>query len=367
MKKKILIDLERLRYPNSGIAEVFRNLARGLWEQYTMALDIEIFGPEKEISKEKLNFRVKPRKFWHKFLDIFDYNYDIIHVSHQLTSYFHKNYKHAYKILTLHDLNFLHENMSSDRRQKYFNRVNRNLMYADHIICISNFVKEDFTKHKHLFNLKKLKEVTTIYNGLKFPIKKVEYSEDIKMKFYELKEKKYILNIGVLFSKKNQISLIKMLPYTDFHLVLVNSDAEQEYEGIIFDEIQKLNIQDRVHIYRNVSYEEKNFLIENCCTLCHPSLAEGFGIPPIEAMYFGKPVFLSTFTSLPEIGGNCAFYFKNFDPKNMAKTLEHGLKEFENIPALKLKTIEWAKQFDYKITSKEYLNIYQKLLYTRDN
>jgi len=161
VKKRILVDLERLRYPNSGIAGVFRNLARGLWEHYT-SLEIEIFGPEKEILKEKLGFRIKPRSSWHKFLDIFGYRYDMIHVSHQLSSYFHKNYRHSYKMVTLHDLNFLHENISSDRKQKYFNRVNRNLMYADYIVCISNFVKEDFIKHKHLFDLKKIKDVTTI-------------------------------------------------------------------------------------------------------------------------------------------------------------------------------------------------------------
>jgi len=153
-----------------------------------------------------------------------------------------------------------------------------------------------------------------------------------------------------------------MLAYTDFNLVLVYSDAKQEYKDYILREINKLNLQNRVYIYENISEDEKNFLIENSKALCHPSLAEGFGIPPIEAMYFEKPVFLSTLTSLPEIGGHCAFYFEDFDPKNMAKTLEQGLKEFKNNPELKLKTVEWTNQFDYRVTSKKYLDLYQKIL-----
>jgi len=361
MKKKVLIDLERLRYPNSGIARVFRNIAKGIWEHST-ALEIEIFGPEEEISKEKLGFRIKPRMMWHKFLEGFSCRYDIIHVSHQFSSYFRKNYKSAFKIVTLHDLNFLHEDLSTDKRQKYLDRVNKTLMYADHIVCISNFVREDFIKHKHLFDLKKLKGITTIYNGLKFPSKEKKYSRIIKRKYSKLQDKEYILNIGVLFPKKNQISLVNMLSYTDLHLVLVVSDVRREYEDLLFREIERLNLQNRVHIYKNISNNEKNFLLENCKTLCHPSLAEGFGIPPVEAMYFGKPVFLSTLTSLPEVGGDSAFYFEDFDPKNMAKTLERGLEHFENNPKLKQKMVEWANQFDYRVTSKRYLDLYQKLL-----
>jgi len=365
MKKRVLIDLERLRYPNSGIARVFRNIARGLWEHSATtfnALEIEIFGPKEKISKEKLGFRIKPRKVWHKFLEMFSCRYDIIHVSHQLSFYFRRNYRFSYKIVTLHDLNFLHEELDAEKSQKYLDKVNKTLMYADCIVCISNFVKEDFIKQKHLFNLKKLKKITTIYNGFKFPTKEKKYSRSIKRKFFKLNGKKYILNIGVLFPKKNQISLINMLQYTDLHLVLVVSDSRREYEDFIFSEIERLNLQNRVHIYKNVSNNEKNFLLENCLALCHPSFAEGFGIPPIEAMYFGKPVFLSKLTSLPEVGGDSAFYFEDFSPQNMIKTIKNGLKEFENNPELKDKMIEWAKQFDYRVTSKKYLELYQNIL-----
>ena len=55
--------------------------------------------------------------------------------------------------------------------------------------------------------------------------------------------------------------------------------------------------------------KKKNALLQHCQALCQPSLAEGFGIPPIEAMAFGRPVFLSKCTSLPEIGAEEAFLF----------------------------------------------------------
>ncbi|AQX04102.1 glycosyl transferase family 1 [Elizabethkingia meningoseptica] len=360
MKKRVLIDLERLRYPNSGIAAVFRNLAKGL-KEYTTDLEIEIFGPVEEISKSKFGFRVIPRKIWHKFLDGFSVKYHIIHVSHQFSSYFQSNYKSVLKVVTLHDLNFLHENLDENRKQKYINKVNNNLRYADYVVCISNFVKDDFIKHKHLFDLKKLKDVSTIYNGLKFPEKK-GYSINPDSRISVLQNKKYLLNIGVLFPKKNQLSLIKMLSHLDEDLVLVVSGAKHDYESKINREIKRLKLDGRVHIFRNVSEEEKNILIENCEALCQPSLAEGFGIPPIEAMYFGKPVFLSKLTSLPEVGGEHAFYFNNFEAHHMAEVLKQGLYQYETQPDLQQQMIDWALQFDYKVTAKKYLDLYQKLL-----
>ncbi|MDQ8747063.1 glycosyl transferase family 1 [Elizabethkingia miricola] len=361
MEKKVLIDLERLRYPKSGIATVFRNLAKGLKER-TTDLEIDIFGPEEEISRNKFGFKVIPRKIWHKFLSRFNRQYQIVHVSHQFSSYFHKNHKFGVKIVTLHDLNFLHENFDEKRKRKYINKVNNNLRYADYVVCISNFVKNDFIQNQQLFDLRKLKGVTTIYNGLAFPDKNNKYSIDYDSRFSMLRDKKYIINIGVLFPKKNQLAIIRMLEYIDIDLVLVASDAKQDYEAKINNEIKRLKLEDRVHIFRNVTEEEKNILIENCAGLCQPSLAEGFGIPPIEAMYFGRPVFLSKLTCLPEVGGEHAFYFDDFDAKNMAKTIELGLEKYETQPDLQQQIIDWALQFDYKITARKYLDLYQELL-----
>jgi len=360
-RKKILLDLERLRYPNSGIANVFRYLAMGL-RQVNTCTEIELYGPEEELQKNFPDFKIVNRKFWHKIASFFASQYKIIHVSHQFSSYFQDNYKSVLKVVTLHDLNFLHENLDEKRQQKYINKVNNNLRYADYVVCISNFVKEDFIKHQYLFELKKLKEVITIYNGLSFPDRSQKFSLEQKERFSVLKNKKYLLNIGVLFPKKNQLSLIKMLQYTNEDLVLVVSGAKHDYEDKVHKEIKRLKLDGRVHIFRNVSEEEKNILIENCEALCQPSLAEGFGIPPIEAMYFGKPVFLSKLTSLPEVGGEHAFYFNNFEAHHMAEVLKQGLYQYETQPDLQQQMIDWALQFDYKVTAKKYLDLYQKLL-----
>ncbi|KIA89648.1 glycosyltransferase family 4 protein [Kaistella jeonii] len=355
-KKKILLDLERLRYPYSGIANVFRNLAKGS-ENKNQQFDITYFGDFSALDFKLSN--IIEWKKWHKFYENFSQKFDIIHVSHQLSSYFQKNYKNSIKVVTVHDLNFLHENLSDKKRRKMLKKVNNNLKNTDYLVCISEYAKKDVEENKHLLTFNKLKEIVVIHNGVELPEDRIY---DLG-KFSFLNQKKYILNIGVLFDKKNQLSLVEMLPFIDDDLVLIASDEKNPYAENLRTRIKELKLENRVHFLRNISEEEKYALIQNCDAMCHPSIAEGFGIPPIEAMAFGKPVFLSTFTSLPEIGGDAAFYFENFEPQKMAEFFTEKMKFYEeNEEDLSLKIKNWTKQYDYKVMSNNYLKFYEEIL-----
>lgn len=354
----ILIDLERLRYPNSGLANVFRNIAKGI-ETQNKPFEVYYFGPEDELAKYINRNNIVPYRKWHKYFENFSQNFQLIHISNQGTPHFRKNYTNTIKILTLHDLNFLYENLTEAKKKRIYNRINKSFETVDYLVCISNFVKDDFLKNKHLFNFKKLKGVSVIYNGIELP-----ESRTYELgKYNFLKNKKYILNIGVLFEKKNQKSLIEMLPYIEEDFVSISSEEKEPYTSELKERIKQLGMENRVHFLKNVSEEEKYAIIQNCRALCHPSIAEGFGIPPIEAMAFGKPVFLSNKTSLPEIGGSLAFYFDNFNPKEMVETYKKGIDTFSQNPndfSEKIKL--WAKQFDYQIMAKKYLDLYKKVL-----
>lgn len=355
---KILIDLERLRYPHSGLANVFRNIAKGI-EKEKHKHDIKYFAPQ----EKSLNFipseKIILYKKWHKFLEFFSHTFNLIHVCHQGSPYFKKNYKNAIKILTLHDLNFLHEDLNPQKKRKLFHKVNKSLMFVDYIVCISEFVRQDFLKNQHLFELKKLKDVFVVHNGIELPENK-KYNLG---KFSFLQNKKYILNIGVLFQKKNQKTLIEMLPFIEEDLVLVASGEKEPYATEIRAKIEELGLENRVHFLKNISEEEKYALIQNCEAMCHPSTAEGFGIPPIEAMALGKPVFLSTFTSLPEIGGELAFYFEDFYPQKMSDFYQEKMNfYYQNKEKLSEKIKNWAHQFNYTTMAQNYLHIYEQCL-----
>lgn len=358
MKKKVLIDAERLKYPRSGIANVCIALIKGL-DGKTQKFAYTIYGPKKNIPSTRSDFQIIHWKFWQKKLPVRKSSFSLIHTTHQLSEYFHHFHNKQKKVVTLHDLNFLHDQSSERKIRKSTALVQKNIGNADAIVCISEFVKEDFLRNKPLFHLKSNVKIEVIYNGLIFP----DQNRFESQSEYHFINKKYILNIGVLFPKKNQEVLLDLISETDRDLVLVTSSAKSDYKEKFLEKIKVLGLEKRVHILENIENEEKYHLLQNCESYCHPSLAEGFGIPPVEAMFFGKPLFLSRLTSLPEIGGDLAFYFDDFSAENMKKVYESGMEVYDankEIYSAKLK--KRALEFSYTKMADSYEQLYESLL-----
>ena len=94
-----------------------------------------------------------------------------------------------------------------------------------------------------------------------------------------------------------------------------------------------------------------------------PSLCEGFGLPPIEAMKFGKPCFLSTCTSLPEIGGELAYYWPVLQPEEMATVVREQISspDFES-PENGQRIRNYAQKFDWEKCAQGYIDYYLDIL-----
>ena len=90
---------------------------------------------------------------------------------------------------------------------------------------------------------------------------------------------------------------------------------------------------------------------------CFPSLTEGFGLPPLEAMHFGKPVFLSRLTSLPEVGGDAANYFDSFEPSAMRGTIEDAIARHQQL-ALAGAVAAHARSFSWARCTEQHVALY---------
>jgi glycosyltransferase involved in cell wall biosynthesis len=108
-----------------------------------------------------------------------------------------------------------------------------------------------------------------------------------------------------------------------------------------------------------ISEAEKIYLMQNCKAFLFPSLLEGFGLPVIEAMSCGKPVFVSNLTSLPEIAADKGFYFENFEAESMAKLIFEKLK---NLPPSFSSLLQiHASQFSWNKNVEKYLQQYKSV------
>jgi glycosyltransferase involved in cell wall biosynthesis len=137
-----------------------------------------------------------------------------------------------------------------------------------------------------------------------------------------------------------------------------------EFQGDYFKRIQeqaaRFGVSSRVKLLGPVDERDKYWYYKHSMAFVFPSLAEGFGIPPIEAMHFGKPVFLSDKTSLPEIGGDVAYYFRSFEPTEMQQAFESGMNHYqEQCPAEMIR--QHASIFNWRTNAEEYMKIYRNL------
>ena len=351
MNAKILIDAERMRYPNTGLYNFCKYLGNEILNQ-NKSFDIELFMPGNETSNFRNLDNHVDRRFWHKFFMPFQNNYSLWHTTFQNTKFFPDSFKGKIAY-TIHDLNFLHEKHSDSKRQSYLDAVANRIHRADRVITISNYVKNEVLEHIDV----RPEKIEVIYNGCN--LLNTGYVVTVPK---NIPSKPFIYSIGNLCEKKNFHVLAGMLLNNDFELVISGINANNGYLEKILSYARSLGVENRIIFTGVVSDEEKHWYLANCLAFGFTSIAEGFGLPVIEAMYFGKPVFLSTRTSLPEIGGSLAYYFDNFDPQYMASQTERGLADFYTNPSKSIAVKEYVKKFSWNNAAEQYLELYKRLL-----
>jgi len=134
------------------------------------------------------------------------------------------------------------------------------------------------------------------------------------------------------------------LKENSIELIVAGKLDEPDYICNMKKQADAIGVGERLKILGPVSEADKAWYYQNCMAFSLPSLAEGFGAPVVEAMKFGKPVFLSARTSLLEIGKDVAFYFNSFEPSHMNEVFSNGIKEY-NKNGLALKIQQRANYF----------------------
>lgn len=271
--------------------------------------------------------------------------FKIWHTLHQLNRYAPPANTQC-RVLTIHDLNFFHKNLFSRYRDWF--KIKQLLKRTDHITTVSRYVANDI-REKLFWN----EPITVIHNGAR------DLSSAPQEAIDELNGRPFLFHLSRMIPSKNAESLVGLARICPDQLFVFAGPDGRGFQRIK-DLCQRQDLKN-VLMYADVSDAQKAWLFGNCRAFMFPSLTEGFGLPVIEAMHFGKPVFLSNRTCLPEIGGTSAFYWNNFEPDSMRAVLLQGLQGSNN-DSMASTLRHHASQFNWSRCADQYLTLYANLM-----
>jgi glycosyltransferase involved in cell wall biosynthesis len=285
-------------------------------------------------------------------------------------------------VLTVHDLSFERDpDSASPRLIPFLKRVvPDSARRATHIVADSNATAHDLTE---LYGIPPEK-ITTIYSGAseRFSPYSGSFFEERRrgsiLRRYKIGDAPFVLTVGTMQKRKNHLRLVQAFakviaqhpspsslnPPLPTQLVIAGG------KGWLYDEVlgevKTLGLEDRVKFIGYVEDSDLPHLYRAARVFAFPSIYEGFGIPPLEAMACGVPVVTSNASSLPEVVGDAGLQVDPFDVDALAHALDTALHD-EGWRAQAIERGLWrAQQFTWHIAAEQLVAIYDRLLEKRD-
>jgi glycosyltransferase involved in cell wall biosynthesis len=254
-------------------------------------------------------------------------------------------------VVTQHDCT--HERFPNlFRNTDAFIRAKRDILSsADAIICVSECSRRDLL---HFYDVDEAR-THVVHHGFS-PLE--SSPEPVPGKTGP-----YLLYVGSRTEYKNYSLLLQAFARSGlsqhFRLVTVGGgpySAEEEAT------LTQLRLGDKVCLITSVSDAGLAALYRNASLFVYPSLYEGFGFPPLEAMSLGCPVLANRTSSLPEICGDAAFYFETGDAGELAQILRAALDDMDGLQAKRAAGYEQVRRYNWSEAARKTLEIYAACL-----
>jgi len=229
------------------------------------------------------------------------------------------------------------------------------LQKSQQIITVTDYVKKSIEKH---FPRVSAKKIHRIYEGITYFNK----TTSIKMLPHSI-QTPYLLYIGNAYPHKNLKGLLNAYAifskkYPDIALVL--SGPNDLFYARIQEEQKKMGLTSKQVIFIPSPDDQLvASLFTHALMYIQPSFAEGFGLPPLEAMSYGIPVAASNKTSLPEVLADAALYFDPDDPRAIADVLSSLITNTSLRDKLKEKGYNQIKKYSWDTMTKNILDLYE--------
>jgi glycosyltransferase involved in cell wall biosynthesis len=247
-------------------------------------------------------------------------NIDLWHATYPLPL----NVRGAKKITTVHDLIPLRLPYATlDSKKVFYNNIKDSLRDSAVTITVSENSKQDLLTY---YDADPDRIIVTYQPIALKPLDAAPEEVSLFLRRYGLSYQNYILFVGAIEPKKNVGRLIDAYSTvdTDMPLVIVGKKGwlwEDELGKAQFLGDDKSESK-KVKLLEYISVESLRYIYSGAYCLVFPSLYEGFGLPPVEAMNFGCPVITSNTSCLPEICGDAALYVDPYSIRDIKDQLE---------------------------------------------
>jgi len=269
------------------------------------------------------------------------------------------------KILTVHDLTPLifPETITKFRHKVVFRFNFFTSKYADRIITPSQHSKRDLMRYLDI----PAKNISVTLEGVTEQYKILQNRKDIEQirTRYHIPGK-YLLYVGGFDKNKNLFTLVKA-----FHLLqknILKNNLFLVFVGALTQDalslrefVKTCKLEDRVIFTNFVPEEELIKLYNGAEIFVFPSLYEGFGLPPLEAMACGVPVITSNAASLPEIVGDAGIQVDPRSPEELCHALTEVLTNQGLRKDMQKKGIERASSLSWEETARKTMHVYQEV------
>jgi len=266
-------------------------------------------------------------------------------------------------IITIHDLSFMKypETFTLGSRTIKNILAPRGIKNAKKIIVDSINTKRDILSYFPSV----LDKIEVIYPAVKgfSQISDINKINSINNKFGV--RGKYVLGVGTIEPRKNLSILIEAflkvkLKNKDLSLVLVGKKGWLYKD--LFDSIKKERLEDSIIFTGYISNEELNCVYSGAECFVYPSIYEGFGLPPLEAMNCGTPVIVSNTSSLPEVVGDAGIKINPKDSDELAKSIISIISNLAFKNKLAEMGFKQAQKFSWEIAAEKIENVYDEIM-----
>lgn len=267
-------------------------------------------------------------------------------------------------VVTIHDLSILLHPLTHEkhlvRRARW--RLPKMARLATMIITPSESVRREVSEHLGVSPDK----VVAIPEAARSIFHQVPLAQTIEARRRFGIEDDFLLYVGTVEPRKNLLALARafdeILRTTSLRPQLVIAGKEGWLNEELYAYLKGSNIEERVRFTGYVSDEELRALYSSCRAFIYPSLYEGFGLPPLEAMACGAPVITSLNASILETVGDAACLVPPKDFRKLAAAITRVLTDSGKREELSRAGLKRAAQFSWERTALETLNVYRSVL-----